>query len=103
TTSRDSHKDTHITYTTLFRSKEAEEKNLDPENVIELINKKSKDYSPKDENTVTNLEEFGKLNVSEMIDNIVESHHKTFNFPNSRSEEHTSELQSRFDLVCRLL
>src|SRR5437868_14455844 len=23
--------------------------------------------------------------------------------PNSRSEEHTSELQSRFDLVCRLL
>src|SRR5699024_12315167 len=24
-------------------------------------------------------------------------------FPKSRSEEHTSELQSRFDLVCRLL
>src|SRR5437868_13057760 len=24
-------------------------------------------------------------------------------FPSSRSEEHTSELQSRFDLVCRLL
>src|SRR2546428_7327006 len=24
-------------------------------------------------------------------------------FPNSRSEEHTSELQSRSDLVCRLL
>src|SRR5699024_11536401 len=24
-------------------------------------------------------------------------------FPNFRSEEHTSELQSRFDLVCRLL
>src|SRR5438067_4467766 len=23
--------------------------------------------------------------------------------PNTRSEEHTSELQSRFDLVCRLL
>src|SRR5437868_8813522 len=23
--------------------------------------------------------------------------------PNARSEEHTSELQSRFDLVCRLL
>lgn len=57
--------------------KAAEEKNLDPENVIELINKKSKDYSPKDENTVTNLEEFGRLNVSDMIDSIVESHHKT--------------------------
>src|SRR5699024_9547728 len=28
----------------------------------------------------------------------------TFNNPNrARSEEHTSELQSRFDLVCRLL
>src|SRR5207249_7769469 len=25
------------------------------------------------------------------------------NHPNPRSEEHTSELQSRFDLVCRLL
>src|SRR5699024_12604688 len=25
------------------------------------------------------------------------------NLPNTRSEEHTSELQSRFDLVCRLL
>src|SRR5699024_11542582 len=24
-------------------------------------------------------------------------------FPDARSEEHTSELQSRFDLVCRLL
>src|SRR5207249_8180866 len=28
---------------------------------------------------------------------------KTLLFPLSRSEEHTSELQSRFDLVCRLL
>ena len=26
-----------------------------------------------------------------------------FVLPNTRSEEHTSELQSRFDLVCRLL
>src|SRR5699024_12349773 len=26
-----------------------------------------------------------------------------FSSPSSRSEEHTSELQSRFDLVCRLL
>src|SRR5699024_11318642 len=28
---------------------------------------------------------------------------KTRRFINARSEEHTSELQSRFDLVCRLL
>src|SRR5207249_8860374 len=27
----------------------------------------------------------------------------TFTVPDDRSEEHTSELQSRFDLVCRLL
>src|SRR5699024_11682886 len=27
----------------------------------------------------------------------------TWNFASHRSEEHTSELQSRFDLVCRLL
>src|SRR5699024_12736761 len=27
----------------------------------------------------------------------------TRSFPASRSEEHTSELQSRFDIVCRLL
>src|SRR5207249_12266263 len=29
--------------------------------------------------------------------------HVLTGFPNYRSEEHTSELQSRFDLVCRLL
>src|SRR5438067_10694175 len=28
---------------------------------------------------------------------------KTHGYRNERSEEHTSELQSRFDLVCRLL
>src|SRR5438105_6086842 len=27
----------------------------------------------------------------------------SFGYPSSRSEEHTSELQSRVDLVCRLL
>src|SRR5699024_11498528 len=29
--------------------------------------------------------------------------HKELNLDDARSEEHTSELQSRFDLVCRLL
>src|SRR5699024_12576768 len=29
--------------------------------------------------------------------------HRAYPFPRMRSEEHTSELQSRFDLVCRLL
>src|SRR5699024_11625624 len=31
------------------------------------------------------------------------SYHCSKNNPQLRSEEHTSELQSRFDLVCRLL
>src|SRR5699024_12088840 len=33
----------------------------------------------------------------------VPSSNKATRFSNVRSEEHTSELQSRFDLVCRLL
>src|SRR5699024_12068429 len=40
------------------------------------------------------LEAFANADVSEMERDI---------FSTGRSEEHTSELQSRFDLVCRLL
>src|SRR5437868_8502455 len=36
-----------------------------------------------------------------IIKNVARKHGKTVTF--MRSEEHTSELQSRFDLVCRLL
>src|SRR5699024_12383419 len=47
------------------------------------------------------LEELDDLQKDELIEwyNNV----KFTNMSNSRSEEHTSELQSRFDLVCRLL
>src|SRR5699024_12102995 len=37
------------------------------------------------------------------ISSIVLSIRQGISSPSSRSEEHTSELQSRFDLVCRLL
>src|SRR5699024_12175518 len=36
-------------------------------------------------------------------DELVERIEKMYGFDKPRSEEHTSELQSRFDLVCRLL
>lgn len=55
--------------------KAAKEKNLTPDYVIEQINKESENYSQKDENTVIELEDFGKLNVHEMIKSIEESHH----------------------------
>src|SRR5699024_12729867 len=34
---------------------------------------------------------------------IIRTDHQSLTFLGERSEEHTSELQSRFDLVCRLL
>src|SRR5699024_12397428 len=39
----------------------------------------------------------------EIIEALVEQDKYIQSFSTSRSEEHTSELQSRFDLVCRLL
>src|SRR5699024_11991324 len=45
------------------------------------------------------LEEF-KIRNKDINKNIANIFKK---FPYSRSEEHTSELQSRFDIVCRLL
>src|SRR5699024_11576364 len=43
----------------------------------------------------------GGINTVAEREERVRSHRGTFHF--QRSEEHTSELQSRFDLVCRLL
>src|SRR5699024_11854405 len=41
-----------------------------------------------------------EMSMDEMLRHILEKLNKIYPF---RSEEHTSELQSRFDLVCRLL
>src|SRR5699024_11582478 len=38
-----------------------------------------------------------------VMENIIEAPIHVLGKPKERSEEHTSELQSRFDLVCRLL
>src|SRR5699024_11493344 len=47
---------------------------------------------------VTNYHFADSVNVENMIDIVVALEKES-----NRSEEHTSELQSRFDLVCRLL
>src|SRR5699024_9827112 len=44
----------------------------------------------------------GKLGVSASFDPLTEARYRTYR-EDIRSEEHTSELQSRFDIVCRLL
>src|SRR5699024_11377506 len=44
-----------------------------------------------------------KISEAKDIDNIRQTIGMVFQHFNLRSEEHTSELQSRFDLVCRLL
>src|SRR5207249_8845402 len=43
----------------------------------------------------------GVTNLTPNADSIQEVQIQTNNFSAQRSEEHTSELQSRFDLVCR--
>src|SRR5699024_12348222 len=67
-------------YTTLFRSKD------DPELIMYVSV-----TQPKTEDNET-----GATPVSYIFRNVLEN-------SLNRSEEHTSELQSRFDLVCRLL
>src|SRR5699024_12820070 len=41
--------------------------------------------------------------ILEELNQLFEVDNRSFDTIESRSEEHTSELQSRFDLVCRLL
>src|SRR5699024_11492170 len=60
--------------------------------VERLLNRTSKDVDEGEESLETVLNEYPYVNdkVGELADKL-------------RSEEHTSELQSRFELVCRLL
>src|SRR5699024_12432070 len=93
--SRPSPRPTLFPYTTLFRSKSSSEelpKLLD--NANSTINTMSQGLTAI-QPTVKNLgESLGAL------PNAANNSPKFFTV---RSEEHTSELQSRFDLVCRLL
>src|SRR5699024_11716740 len=45
----------------------------------------------------------GKTTTFRMILDLIDQTEGSITWNNERSEEHTSELQSRFDLVCRLL
>src|SRR5699024_12193928 len=77
-------------YTTLFRSVYFFKSNILTGMFVERMSKMEFSYSEKVIELQTKLNEF----MEECI------------YPNEnsiRSEEHTSELQSRFDLVCRLL
>src|SRR5699024_12321698 len=72
-------------YTTLFRSCGPDDKIIDP-----IITAQAAD-------TALDLENVGaSFAITRRSDN-------TIGISARRSEEHTSELQSRFDLVCRLL
>src|SRR5699024_11794604 len=68
--------------------------------LAELENTADKDAEP----TISFLSDLAKKNNINIIGGSV-GNKKTDRFYNTslRSEEHTSELQSRFDLVCRLL
>src|SRR5699024_11651821 len=86
-------KSTIFPYTTLFRSKEKEEK----ECLIKM--------QQGDEVARNTLIEHNLRLVAHIVKKFETNADDTddLNFFTMRSEEHTSELQSRFDLVCRLL
>src|SRR5207249_7802483 len=63
--------------------------------LLEFIQKKLPDLDTKGFICLDDLGEFRKDYIKEVLEDEIGEL--------SRSEEHTSELQSRFDLVCRLL
>src|SRR5207248_11765509 len=48
-------------------------------------------------------QEYGRDDARAVLAGVAVEHHRAWRRGNSRSEEHTSELQSPYDLVCRLL
>src|SRR5699024_11449072 len=71
-----------------------------------VVLKKVNQLSTKDKEALFNqLEELEEEKISETFKLLVKTFEKRTEMTtqNMRSEEHTSELQSRFDLVCRLL
>src|SRR5699024_12709962 len=81
---RRSHKSTLFPYTTLFRSQQISELEQEIAAEEEQISKEQE-------------------KLQEIRSSFKETEMKLVSVNDNRSEEHTSELQSRFDLVCRLL
>src|SRR5207249_7288696 len=76
-------------YTTLFRSFTPETKNIVDAKIFAAM---------KPSSFFVNLARGGVVDEEALLDAL-----RTRKIAGARSEEHTSELQSRFDLVCRLL
>src|SRR5699024_12288000 len=89
------HKATLFPYTTLFRSLET--LSMD-ENITEAILRMRKQFKTQDDKRDAGLPK--EIPEVTRINDLAYGPDPKWNL---RSEEHTSELQSRFDLVCRLL
>src|SRR5699024_12690428 len=84
---------TRCPYTTLFRSQhqgEADERNRDDERAEAVLDDGEPEAEDEAKQREREVDRSGRQRAP-------------FPDPGQRSEEHTSELQSRFDLVCRLL
>src|SRR5699024_12390132 len=91
------HRSTLFPYTTLFRSRDLMDKNTSQ--YYKVIEKYKDDVEFRG---VLSIGDFLQLTVK--LQPGIELRYKGLGeLSEDRSEEHTSELQSRFDLVCRLL
>src|SRR5699024_11498615 len=95
-------KTTLFPYTTLFRSEKGKNQNhMSDEDVSKILETYRNRETVDKYSYVATREEIEEneynLNIPRYVDTFEEEE------PVDRSEEHTSELQSRFDLVCRLL
>src|SRR5207249_10045400 len=82
-------------YTTLFRSQELHDEVDDAAALADAVDR--------DDAGVLKLGRGAGLALEALDELFVEGEGKRQDLDGDRSEEHTSELQSRFDIVCRLL
>src|SRR5690606_41951812 len=83
-------------YTTLFRSHKYLQNQLEPDEYARL--QEWADSHPAYRAVLDRISTQGRFTAD-----LAEFHHLPINEKRTRSEEHTSELQSRENLVCRLL
>src|SRR5699024_12602484 len=80
----------------LLKLKDGKLKDLDEEDNVGSSVEESEESLPKETNKVSEAEKEAALKEIDLMKEVLPD-------DVARSEEHTSELQSRFDLVCRLL